>query len=152
VRQLLTIYAIRVSFGSQNTRYDALTARAHLSADKDFRWCIAQGCGSGQIHTTGTDGPIFRCVNPKCGFQFCVICGVEYHKDETCRQYQDRISGRKEREEEAATEATKQKTTRKCPGCLSSIEKNEGCDHMTCEFVLPNFTVLLTVCRHKVQT
>ncbi|KAI9784778.1 MAG: hypothetical protein M1839_001508 [Geoglossum umbratile] len=112
-------------------RYDTLVTRAYLSSDEQFRHCIAQGCNSGQIHPMSTASPIFTCIDPQCGFKFCVLCEAEWHEGETCDQYQYRASGSKAREEEVATEETIRKTTKSCPQCKSNIEKNEGCDHMT---------------------
>jgi hypothetical protein len=31
-------------------------------------------------------------------------------------------------------------TTRSCPGCKRYIEKNGGCDHITCEYLLGEST------------
>ena len=40
---------------------------------------------------------------------------------------------RKQREEKLSMAKVKS-TTKQCPGCQWPIEKNEGCDHMTCKF------------------
>jgi IBR domain, a half RING-finger domain len=55
-----------------------------------------------------------------------------WHDSETCAEYDDRVSGRRHAVDEAATEARIEKTTKACPQCKARIEKNDGCDHMTC--------------------
>jgi len=86
-------------------QYDAFAIRAALGNDPSFRWCRAAGCNSGQIHLSGEDGNIFRCV--ACGHRVCVIHNETFHEGETCQEFDYRTSGRKEREEEASERAVK---------------------------------------------
>ncbi|KAF2867250.1 hypothetical protein BDV95DRAFT_446383, partial [Massariosphaeria phaeospora] len=116
-------------------QFDTFSARDALNDDPNFRWCRAQGCTSGQIHDSGEEGNIFTCV--ACGFRVCVIHDTAWHEGETCEEYTYRKSGQKEkdqREQEAASVLAIGKFTKKCPGanCVYNIEKNDGCDHMTC--------------------
>ncbi|KAF2275942.1 uncharacterized protein EI97DRAFT_419629 [Westerdykella ornata] len=118
------------------TRYDEACLQSVLAADPDFRHCQRPDCNSGQIHENGTDGPIFRCQ--ACGFRLCVIHNVPWHEDETCEHYDLRVKGRENEEQLQAKASLKviDETTKKCPGegCSWPIEKNGGCNHMTCEF------------------
>ncbi|KAI9660929.1 MAG: hypothetical protein M1821_009256 [Bathelium mastoideum] len=123
-------------------RYDTLTTRAHLSHEPLFYWCIASGCPSGQIHLP-EGGPAFTCT--ACEFQHCVTHMIPWHSGETCAQYDYRVSGQQQRDEERkqrerdeeASRKLMETTTKRCPGpkgkkCGWGIEKSEGCDHMTC--------------------
>jgi E3 ubiquitin-protein ligase RNF14 len=116
-------------------RFDQLSARSVLNDDPNFRWCRAPNCQSGQIHISGIEGNIFRCI--ACGHRICVIHEDTWHEGETCEEYDYRSSGKKERDQKQQNEASVQaisKLTKKCPGqnCGWNIEKNDGCDHMTC--------------------
>ena len=87
---------------------------------------------------SGEEGNIFSCV--ECGFRICIIHENTWHEGETCEEYDYRLSGRKEKDQqrqEEASAAAISKFTKKCPGkkCGWNIEKNDGCDHMTCECV-----------------
>ena len=113
-------------------RYDRLATRAAMSAIPNFRWCLNPKCESGQIHESGLDEPIFTCAS--CKFRSCTKHNQPWHEGETCDQFDYRKSGKKHRDEEAASEKLIAETTKKCPKCDSNIEKNEGCDHMTCKF------------------
>ena len=115
----------------QFNRYDQLVTRAALSLIPDFHWCLSPHCRSGQIHASRN--PIFTCS--ACGFKQCIRHEEPWHEGETCQEYNYRKSGRKKRDEEEQTRRTIERTTKKCPGkrCGANIEKNNGCDHMTCE-------------------
>ncbi|KAA8615084.1 IBR domain containing protein [Pyrenophora tritici-repentis] len=116
-------------------QYDTFITRAAVGDDPNFRWCRA--CDSGQFHISGVEGNIFRCVD--CGHKACTVHENTWHEGETCEEYEYRTSGRKEREQRAQEEASLKaigKLTKKCPGpgCTWNIQKNHGCDHMTCKF------------------
>ncbi|RMY48688.1 hypothetical protein D0865_07937 [Hortaea werneckii] len=49
------------------------------------------------------------------------------HEDETCQAYLDRSRNAAEQMSAAAIRAT----MKKCPNCAVSIEKSDGCNHMT---------------------
>ncbi|KAF2845629.1 hypothetical protein T440DRAFT_262325 [Plenodomus tracheiphilus IPT5] len=124
-------------------RFDELSIRSYLSAETAFLYCLAPTCESGQIHDTGTDGPIYRCN--ACNFRMCTAHTrpIAFHENETCTQYDERIERerielearetetRVRREQEEASAAENSKTAVECPGCGSMITKSEGCDHMT---------------------
>ncbi|KAF2483140.1 hypothetical protein BDY17DRAFT_142033 [Neohortaea acidophila] len=112
-------------------RYLDAELKAALSADPDFRWCLAPGCESGQVHT---EGDIFCCT--ECGSKACVHCNVAWHEEETCEGYQARMQ-LQPKEEDKSTAALK-KYAKLCPGCGRKFQKNGGCDHIRC-----------TMCRHE---
>ncbi|KAF2110180.1 hypothetical protein BDV96DRAFT_501694 [Lophiotrema nucula] len=135
-RNILQHYEVQ-QYATQEVydRFDKLSARSALNDDPNFYNCMARNCDSGQFHYRDEHGTIFRCV--ECDFHFCIVHKNTWHEGETCEEYDYRISGRKEadqrRQEEASEKAIK-KLAKKCPGknCNYHIEKNEGCDHMTC--------------------
>ncbi|KAF2741249.1 hypothetical protein EJ04DRAFT_242 [Polyplosphaeria fusca] len=113
-------------------RYDRLSTRAALEAIPGFRWCIAKGCKSGQVHDEGQATPRFRCTS--CRASHCVVHQVRWHKGETCAEYDYRTDGKLKKAEIEANKKWIQSTTKRCPGkdCRWNIEKNNGCDHMKC--------------------
>ncbi|KAI8943264.1 hypothetical protein NX059_001284 [Plenodomus lindquistii] len=125
-------------------RFDELSMRSYLSSEPNFTYCLAPTCTSGQIHDTGTAGPIFRCA--ACKFRMCTAHTppVPFHEDESCTQYTERVERKRiateareaalrvRREQEQASAAEVTKTSVECPGCGIMISKTVGCDHMTC--------------------
>jgi len=64
------------------------------------------------------DGRIV-CPGSGCGRRFCAKCGNEDHGKESCPP-------------PAETIQWLDKYSKQCPNCSNRIEKNGGCDHMTC--------------------
>ncbi|KAF2126738.1 hypothetical protein P153DRAFT_406986 [Dothidotthia symphoricarpi CBS 119687] len=141
-------------------RFDELSMRSVLSNDPNFRYCIAEGCTSGQIHDTGAEGYIFRCG--ACGFRICTVHDMPFHSDETCTQYDARMAKEEEERRAKQQQLEKEEEARRlqeeasvaevgrcavvCPGCKAPIQKTAGCDHMTCRRLGCNFQFCY-VCR-----
>ncbi|KAK0778744.1 hypothetical protein LTR75_015549 [Friedmanniomyces endolithicus] len=111
--------------------YDNLLTRLALGACDDFAWCLAPACGSGQLNPENRN--YMDCKH--CGYKQCLRHKVQWHADETCEEYEYRVSGDRAREEEAKTEAMLDEMSKKCPGvgCGWRIQKIDGCEHMTCK-------------------
>lgn len=99
-----------------------------MNATPGFRWCLGPGCDSGQIHDTD-NGSIMTCAG--CKFKQCTTCERELHEGESCEQYTARMAAQGALNR--ASEETIAQITKDCPNCKRKIEKNGGCDHMTCK-------------------
>lgn len=106
-------------------RYDKAALKAAIANDPEFRFCLSTVCSSGQLHAAGADEPIFRCE--ACGHRHCVVCEVPWHEGELCVNMQ----AKKRDEAESAKKVAE--ISKQCPNCNIKIEKNYGCDHMTCK-------------------
>ncbi|KAI8943266.1 hypothetical protein NX059_001285 [Plenodomus lindquistii] len=122
-------------------RYDRLNNLTIFSEVPGFKLCNGGGCRSGQIHDPGTTGDhIFRCTS--CDFRMCVnhgddiADGVPMHDGESCDAYKERLEWQQlpDAEQESLSRGVIEKESVLCPGedCGYSIQKSEGCDHMTC--------------------
>ncbi|KAK3652982.1 hypothetical protein LTR56_004932 [Elasticomyces elasticus] len=110
--------------------YDKMITRLALGGLEDFAWCLAPSCDSGQENPENRN--FMDCKN--CGYKQCLKHKIEWHVDETCEQYDYRISGARAKDEERQTETMLDTVSKKCPGgCGWRIEKTDGCDHMTCK-------------------
>ncbi|KAI9732005.1 MAG: hypothetical protein M1834_004456 [Cirrosporium novae-zelandiae] len=94
-----------------------------------FRYCPGPSCG--QVYRVQTNynafgrAPLFNCINPECFTTTCAACHTLPHFDKSCSEAQ-----REARELEWRW--AEDLGIKVCPRCGSGIEKNEGCNHMTC--------------------
>ncbi|KAL3458126.1 hypothetical protein BJX64DRAFT_234359 [Aspergillus heterothallicus] len=64
-------------------RYDKLSFRHAVSADKNFIWCLE--CDFGQLHELGASQPQVRCL--KCSAVSCFKHAIKWHDEFTCDEY-----------------------------------------------------------------
>ncbi|KAH0263849.1 hypothetical protein KCU91_g12445, partial [Aureobasidium melanogenum] len=127
----LTYKEVKTMTTARNfAKYEQACIRATLAADPDFRYCLSTTCKSGQLHPGGTDEPIFRCEH--CGHKHCIVCEANWHQDQTCEDFQA-LRQRLHAENERSQQEVK-KLSKPCPGCSVPIQKDRGCDHMTCQY------------------
>eukprot|EP00128_Syssomonas_multiformis_P019004 Colp12_sorted_trinity150504_noHs@150 len=107
-------------------RHDFVLLRATLLNDPNYRDCPYADCGKGQIHEgILQEQPKVLCLY--CQQFYCFKHNVPWHEGKTCKQYDKEYAKLND-----ASASYLRKNTKKCPQCTSPIEKNHGCDHMTC--------------------
>jgi len=95
---------------------------------KSFSCCPTVNCSYMFFYANG-DGTDFGC--PLCKKRYCLNCKVEYHTGSTCDQYQQWSRENGMADESFSDFATGAKF-KQCPGCRHWVEKEDGCDHITC--------------------
>ncbi|KAF8603511.1 hypothetical protein BDV93DRAFT_164220 [Ceratobasidium sp. AG-I] len=108
--------------------------RYQLQNEAALVWCRAPGCGSGQIHVGGDACPIVTCQ--QCSARMCFTHDCIWHEGKTCTQYTAEL---KKAPDQRSAESKQSEdwisgNTKTCPrrACRRPIEKQSGCDHMTC--------------------
>ncbi|CAE6445835.1 unnamed protein product [Rhizoctonia solani] len=109
--------------------YEQLLIRREMGNTEQFVWCKNPVCTSGQVHKPGPAQPIVICNN--CHQKSCYIHDRPWHEGMTCAEYDVKL--RKYEEQDRATRTYLVKNTKQCPRCKRKIERNGGCDHMTCQ-------------------
>ncbi|RGP76171.1 ring finger domain-containing [Fusarium sporotrichioides] len=66
------------------TKYETIALRAAMSEAENFVWCTS-GCGSGQIHESGSAQPIVTCLH--CSHRSCFHHNVAWHETLSCDEY-----------------------------------------------------------------
>ncbi|KAK0213098.1 hypothetical protein DFS33DRAFT_1249741 [Desarmillaria ectypa] len=98
---------------------------AHIHArPEEFRYCPTPDCQV--IYRPANEGTVLAC--PSCWGKICAFCHVQFHEGLACRQHRENMEGGYEAFQRWKTEHG----VKECPSCKAVIEKNGGCNHMTC--------------------
>jgi ariadne-1 len=106
-------------------RYEQFLVTNFITKTRNFCYCPGKNCGKVAI---GSGVTTAYC---ECGIHFCFLCGEEAHDPCSCEQLRNWIAkGNDENESIKWIFAN----TKRCPNgkCHYPIEKNQGCNHMTC--------------------
>jgi ariadne-1 len=93
--------------------------------NSDVKWCPNKGCDA-CVRCQSKSNKEIDCI---CGYTFCFKCIKEGHRPCSCEMVEvwDKKNNSESENVKWITANTKQ-----CPGCKKFIEKNQGCNHMTC--------------------
>ncbi|KAF1323544.1 Ariadne-like ubiquitin ligase, partial [Globisporangium splendens] len=105
-------------------KYSRYVLRSYVDINKCVKWCPSPGCNKAISSAGGLSS-----VSCSCGCVFCLRCGEEAHAPVTCEQL---ASWQEKCKNESETANWILANTKKCPKCSVRIEKNQGCNHMTC--------------------
>ncbi|CAF3375228.1 unnamed protein product [Rotaria socialis] len=106
-------------------RYDRFVLHRQLEQMDEFIWCSNKLCNIGQLNEGGILNNIVTCF--QCQQKTCFRHRVEWHQGLSCEEYDQFMDFDYECSRRWIVEHSK-----KCPNCPYQIEKNDGCDHMTC--------------------
>jgi hypothetical protein len=115
---------------TNNCRYDTALTQAFLTANPNFISCLSFDCGlyfSTEACDKSTDPKASQAIAcPYCDSQLCLKCNRPWHANKDC-------SKAKEAEDAASLREIKAMGAKPCPNCGVNIEKEGGCDHMSCK-------------------
>ncbi|KAF2769578.1 hypothetical protein EJ03DRAFT_89184 [Teratosphaeria nubilosa] len=101
------------------------SAELHLKSNPDiYVKCPAINCSG--YYTASSESLHLMCTT--CCTTICTQCNVPLHNGEMCREYQERVSGHLAQLQEYLDSGK----AKRCPKCTVVIEKDAGCNHMTC--------------------
>lgn len=107
-------------------RYQHLITNSFVECNRLLRWCPSPDC-SNAIKVQYADTRPVLC---KCGLTFCFTCGHEWHDPVKCKILRKWI---KKCSDDSETSNWIAANTKECPKCHVTIEKDGGCNHMTCK-------------------
>lgn len=113
-------------------KYLTYQLRSFVDSNALTRCCPGPGCERVAYALSPAAMEAEGCVAScdKCDSSFCLVCGEEPHSPATCK---DLTSWNEKCRNESETANWILANTKTCPKCLSRIEKNQGCNHMTCQ-------------------
>ena len=112
-------------------RYRELLTRTYVDDMDKLKWCPAPNCEYAvECGVKQRDLPkIVPTVECACHHRFCFGCTLNDHQPAPCSLVKKWL---KKCEDDSETANWISANTKECPKCQSGIEKNGGCNHMTC--------------------
>jgi ariadne-1 len=133
--EVVTEYEIKTALGSTSKeyiRYQSFQLRSFVESNALTRWCPGPGCERVACAMTASameaEGNVAHCDT--CLIAFCLLCGNEPHGPSSCRNLALWLEKCRNESETANWILA---NTKECPKCVTRIEKNNGCNHMTCQ-------------------
>jgi len=119
-------------------RYQSFQLRSFVELNGTSRWCPGPGCERvAALCTDATSASSLQFTDctiiatcDVCTTSFCLKCGEEPHAPLVCK-FLSRWHEKCRNESETANWILA--NTKACNKCGSRIEKNQGCNHMTCQ-------------------
>ncbi|TVU23618.1 hypothetical protein EJB05_25994, partial [Eragrostis curvula] len=125
-----------VADAADKARYAAFALRSYVEDNgggRAMRWCPAPGCtravAAGEEAEDQKSSEKALDVACECGHAFCFRCGEEAHRPVTCGTVRAWLAKNASDSETANWVLA---NTKYCPSCRKPIEKNQGCNHMSC--------------------
>lgn len=115
----------------QYLRYQVLLTRTYVDDLANLKWCPAPNCEYALDCAVKRQelSKIVPTVACHCKHQFCFGCTLNEHQPTPCSLVKMWL---KKCEDDSETANWISANTKECPKCASTIEKNGGCNHMTC--------------------
>jgi ariadne-1 len=112
-------------------RYEVLLTRTYVDDKENLKWCPAPECEYAidcpvKKRDLNRVVPTVRCSHDH---NFCFGCTLADHRPSPCTLVKRWM---KKCEDDSETSNWISANTKECPKCGSTIEKNGGCNHMTC--------------------
>ncbi|CEP13362.1 hypothetical protein [Parasitella parasitica] len=119
-------------------KYRELLNRTFVDDNDFLRWCPAPDCEYAIECTVPSTSltSIVPTVECKCTCRFCFGCGLDDHQPCICVLVKKWLQ---KCEDDSETANWISVHTKECPKCRSTIEKNGGCNHMTCRKCIYEF-------------
>ncbi|KAJ3305102.1 hypothetical protein HDV03_002029 [Kappamyces sp. JEL0829] len=113
-------------------KYQTLLLKTYVDDRANIKWCPHPNCENA-VQCKITPAQLDEIVpSVECGshHRFCFGCSLSDHQPATCSVAKRWL---KKCQDDSETSNWLAANTKECPKCNSTIEKNGGCNHMTCK-------------------
>lgn len=130
--ECLTEVEVETACPDHLQKFQTFQLRNFVQSNTLTRWCPGVGCEriacAPNASAMEQEGNVAHCDG--CCTSFCLICGEEPHAPSGCK---DLALWNEKCRNESETANWILANTKSCPKCASRIEKNQGCNHITCQ-------------------
>jgi len=121
----ISLHRLSKLFTRQDLELHIYQITLHTLSLMSVKWCpLCSGCS----YYDQDDDPNCLGECPYCRVNLCMQCDGIVHLGRSC---EEELKSKTQEEQDNMT--WKAQNTKKCPECKVSIQKNEGCRHMTCK-------------------
>lgn len=106
----------------QFEKYQKFAIKNAMELQQDISWCPNPHCDFAFFYEEKGDS-IFKC--PVCDLKFCLDCRVDYHRGQTCKEFQR--SNKRDQNDIAFEEFAIGNKLKQCPFCSHWVQKSKGC-------------------------
>ncbi|CAO4375162.1 unnamed protein product [Caenorhabditis nigoni] len=106
--------------------YNRAVVDSYVATNRLLKWCHGADCDKALKVTLKST----RHVACTCGSSFCFSCNQDSHEPVSCRLLV--LWTKNDQKDDAESFKWILGNTKECPKCQAPIEKNGGCNHMTC--------------------
>jgi ariadne-1 len=128
--EILTEVEVQAAAPDHLAKFQSFQLRNFVESNSLTRWCPGKGCErvacAPNASAMEQAGNVAHCDG--CTTSFCLICGEEPHAPSGCKDLHLWLEKCRNESETANWILA---NTKSCPKCVSRIEKNQGCNHMT---------------------
>lgn len=125
-----TLFRAVLSASEDIEKYNRALLREYLDNNALMRWCCnPKGSCDHVVRVATNRDRVHEVQCGACSTRFCFNCGDDAHAPATCDMLQ---LWRKKASDDSETVNWVAANTKNCPKCQRTIEKNGGCNHMTC--------------------
>lgn len=107
-------------------KFDRFLIESYVEDNKMVKWCPSTPHCGNAIRVEDDELCEVEC---SCGFQFCFSCSYQAHSPCSCSMWE---LWRKKCHDESETVNWITVHTKPCPKCYKPVEKNGGCNLVTC--------------------
>ncbi|KAI6202997.1 RBR-type E3 ubiquitin transferase [Aphelenchoides besseyi] len=106
--------------------FKKLIVNSFVSSSARLKWCPGTDCGL----VAKVPHPECRAITCKCRTIFCFFCGHQWHEPINCDMLKMWL---KKCSDDSETSNWLHANTKDCPQCHVTIEKDGGCNHVSCK-------------------
>lgn len=130
-KEVITELDVEITAPDVLPKFQSFQLRSFVESNTLTRWCPGRGCERVAYAQSASameqEDNVAHCDGCTC--TFCMVCGEEPHAPSGCKAL---ALWNEKCKNESETANWILANTKSCPKCVSRIEKNSGCNHMTC--------------------
>lgn len=115
----------KIATSEQQEKLGTIQLKEWLTKQSQIKYCPTPDCNFAFINDSKCQSNI---TCKECHKTYCAQCLIKHPEYMSCHAAQEKYISAADK----ANQAWKNQHSKQCPQCHISIEKNFGCDHMTC--------------------